>query len=111
MAYKKDFKKAEKIYVQNGDFARAVQMYQDTQQWEEGLRVSQENQPQDFQQIKSQYVKWLIETEQYLKAGKTLSLDRDHQKAAEIYLKGGFPVLAMKIAIDQNWGEGNALVG
>jgi intraflagellar transport protein 172 len=47
--YYKDFKKAEKIYVSNGESEKAIQMYQELQRWDEGLRISQENKPKEFQ--------------------------------------------------------------
>jgi intraflagellar transport protein 172 len=66
----KDFKRAEVLLLQQNKVEAAMEMYQEMHKWKLSLRVAEERNHPDLEDLKASYFQWLIQSGQEGAAGK-----------------------------------------
>lgn len=58
----KNFALAENILIQHDEIEEAMMMYQGLHRWDESIKIAERYKHQDVAQFKTDYFKWLLET-------------------------------------------------
>lgn len=98
----KNFALAENILIQHDEIEEAMMMYQGLHRWDESIKIAERYKHQDVDQFKSDYFKWLLETNQEAKAAEVKERSGDYLKAIQLYLKGGLPAKAANVVTSYN---------
>lgn len=99
LTLKKEFSKAEALYLENGVPDKAVEMYQEVHLWEESLRIVESTQKEAYSSQKASYIEWLLETNQEEKAAEIYEKDGALTQAIELLIKARLPVQAARLVI------------
>uniref|UniRef100_A0A7S2RUI0 Intraflagellar transport protein n=1 Tax=Mucochytrium quahogii TaxID=96639 RepID=A0A7S2RUI0_9STRA len=94
---KKEFRDAELIYLEQGQTDEAVEMYQILHQWDEAIRVAEERNHPEAEEMKTSYFDYLLSSGQEEKAAKIRENEGSYIEAIDMYLKGGRPAKAMHV--------------
>ena len=106
-----DFARAERIYVEQGQAEEAIEMYQTMHRWTDAIKVAEETGNGDASQMKLHYFEYLEKSGQEEAAAKLKEEEGDYVTAINLYLKGGFPAKAARIAnTKHNIGGGQQLL-
>lgn len=103
--FNNNYKSTEKILLDHGKIDDAIQMYQTLHKYDEAIRVAERNKHRDTEMMKSNYFKYLIDSGQQDKAGKLKEEEGDYIAAINLYLEGGLPVMAAKLASVNRCGD------
>ncbi|CAD2220997.1 hypothetical protein, conserved [Angomonas deanei] len=93
----KDFKRAERIYLENGKVEEAINMWEEMNRFDESLAVAEQRNLDDVATRRARYFSWLMETRQYEKAGLIKEKEGKHIDAINLYLRGGTPARAANV--------------
>ncbi|KAI9351150.1 hypothetical protein DFJ73DRAFT_789886 [Zopfochytrium polystomum] len=96
-ALDKQFKVAENIYLELGQTEEAMEMYQEMHRWNMAIRVAEQKNHPDVDQLKKNYMQWLLDSSQEDKAGELKEEEGDYVAAVNLYLKGGMPARAAQL--------------
>lgn len=88
-ALNKHFKLAETIYLEQGAVDKAMAMYQRLHQWDQAIAVADSRNLPERDDMRNNYMTWLIETGQEEQAGKLKEEQGDIQGALSFYMKAG----------------------
>ncbi|KAJ3338041.1 hypothetical protein HDU93_010039 [Gonapodya sp. JEL0774] len=90
----KDFKTAERIYLDNGRLDDVMQMYQELHKWNLSIKVAEAKNHPDLDVLRRNYMQWLVDSGQEGQAGEEKEEAGDTYGAINLYLKGGMPARA-----------------
>eukprot|EP00055_Hartaetosiga_balthica_P012104 m.57788 g.57788 ORF g.57788 m.57788 type:complete len:1739 (-) comp7836_c0_seq1:151-5367(-) len=90
-ALNQHFKLAETIYLENGETEKAISMYQGLHQWSQAIAVAESRNLPNLQEMKNNFLTWLLETGQDEKAGELKEEEGDLHGALTYYMKAGMP--------------------
>lgn len=93
----KDFKRAEQIYLDNGQIDAAIAMWQEMGRNDEAIAVAESRDHPDTSNMRSRYFDWLTETGQQEKAGELREREGKYNEAINLYLRGGVPARAAHV--------------
>uniref|UniRef100_A0A1I7Y2L2 TPR_REGION domain-containing protein n=1 Tax=Steinernema glaseri TaxID=37863 RepID=A0A1I7Y2L2_9BILA len=111
---KKNFKEAERIYLENNALDEAIEMYQSLHQWEEAINLATARNHPDLEQLKAKYYRNLFDSGQEEKAAEaschcpwkdsTVSLqikerEGDLSGAIDLYLKANLAAHAARLLL------------
>eukprot|EP00796_Vickermania_ingenoplastis_P010031 gene10031-7008_t len=94
---KKDFKRAEQIYLESGKVEEAIAMWEELQRYEESMAVAASRELEDLPSRRARYYEWLMETRQFEKAGEAKEAESKYMDAINLYLRGGTPARAANV--------------
>eukprot|EP00056_Hartaetosiga_gracilis_P018831 m.12051 g.12051 ORF g.12051 m.12051 type:complete len:1743 (+) comp7113_c0_seq1:45-5273(+) len=98
-ALNKHFKLAETIYLESGDTEKAISMYQGMHQWSHAIAVAESRNLPQLNEMKSNYLSWLLESGQDEKAGELKEEEGDLHGALTYYMKAGMPGRAASVVM------------
>eukprot|EP00672_Neobodo_designis_P025471 CAMPEP_0174835280 /NCGR_PEP_ID=MMETSP1114-20130205/5324_1 /TAXON_ID=312471 /ORGANISM="Neobodo designis, Strain CCAP 1951/1" /LENGTH=1775 /DNA_ID=CAMNT_0016069225 /DNA_START=364 /DNA_END=5691 /DNA_ORIENTATION=+ len=98
----KEFKRAEQIYLDNGQVDEAIAMWDSMHRYDESIAVATSRNHPRTEEIKNKYYDWLISTKQEERAGELRERDGRYQEAIKLYLKGGVPARAAHVVTQYN---------
>jgi intraflagellar transport protein 172 len=87
----KEFKRAEQVYLENGQVDKAIEMWDELYRFEESIAVAESRNHADAGAIRTRYYNWLTDTMQEEKAGELREHEGKHLEAINLYLRGGVP--------------------
>lgn len=91
---KGQFGVAESLLIERDMRDKAMEMFQDMHRWEDAIRLGRQS--GQGQEMEQQFVKWLLESGQNLKAGEILLKSGDVDRAADLFKKEGLPGVGAK---------------
>lgn len=95
----RQYKRAELLLLQHGQVEDAMEMWQELHKWDESIAVAEANHHPAVQQLKANYVEWLLQTRQEEKAALLEEREGRYAQAVQLYLKGGLPAKAARLAL------------
>ncbi|XP_076806393.1 intraflagellar transport protein 172 homolog [Clavelina lepadiformis] len=98
----KEYKKAERIYVENGAIDECILFYQDMHMWKDAIALAEAKNHPDLANLRSMYYQWLIDTNQDESAGALKERQGDWNGAIALYMKAGLPARAAKLALSRS---------
>ncbi|KXS17578.1 hypothetical protein M427DRAFT_121993 [Gonapodya prolifera JEL478] len=101
-ALNKDFKAAERIYLEHDRLDEAMSMYQELHKWNLSIKVAETKHHPDLETLRRNYLQWLVESGQEAQAGAEKEDSGDTLGAIEMYLKGGMPARAAHLVDAHN---------
>ncbi|KAI9137410.1 hypothetical protein BKA69DRAFT_1032603 [Paraphysoderma sedebokerense] len=93
----KQFKLAERIYMEQGRIEEAMEMYQEIHKWDLSIKVAEAASHPEVENLRLNYFQWLIESGQIDKAGELKEDEGDYIAAINLYLKGGMAARAANV--------------
>ncbi|KAK9502773.1 hypothetical protein O3M35_011482 [Rhynocoris fuscipes] len=93
----KQLKTAEAVYLEQNMLEKALDMYKQLHKWDEALSLAQSSGYQKLQQLKEEYVAWLMKTGQLEKAGQVKQESGNYLEAIELYMNGGLSATAARL--------------
>ncbi|VDM37534.1 unnamed protein product [Toxocara canis] len=96
---RKDFKEAERIYLEQNCLDEAIEMYQNIYKWEEALELARARNYPDFESLKARYYRNLFDSGQDEKAAEISEREGDLQTAIDLYLKANLGVHAARVLL------------
>ena len=99
--FKKQFKKAEAVYMDNGRIDCSLSMYRRLFKWNEALALSRDQNHRDTAKLVEEYFEFLTSTNQQEIAGELKEQEGDYMTALRLYLDGGFPAKAARVVTSQ----------
>jgi intraflagellar transport protein 172 len=97
----KQFKRAESLLLEQGRVDDVILMYKDLHKWDEALVVAEMRGHPLAAQLRQQYFEWLSRTQQEERAGSLKEEEGDYMTAITLYLRGGHPVKAATVMMQQ----------
>ncbi|KAI1724366.1 intraflagellar transport protein osm-1 [Ditylenchus destructor] len=98
----KEYKLAERIYLENNALKEAIEMHQKLSNWEAAIDLAQAMNYPDLESLKAKYHRNLRETGQEDKAAEIKAKEGDINSALEIYLNSNQPAMAAKILMENS---------
>ncbi|KAJ1511508.1 hypothetical protein HMI54_000768, partial [Coelomomyces lativittatus] len=98
----KEYKTAERIYLEQGQTQAAMQMYQDLHQWDASIRVAELTHHPDLETLKEHYLEWLLESHQEEKAAEFREDQGEYLAAIQLYLSASMPSRAATLLKQKN---------
>uniref|UniRef100_A0A914XG62 Anaphase-promoting complex subunit 4-like WD40 domain-containing protein n=1 Tax=Plectus sambesii TaxID=2011161 RepID=A0A914XG62_9BILA len=98
----KEFKDAERIYLEQNCLDEAIEMYQSLHKWDEALELAEARNHPDVESLKAKYYRHLADTGQDEKAGEIKQKENDYMAAVDLYLKGNLPVRAARVVTEHS---------
>jgi len=92
-----EYRGAELAYLESGGVVEAIEMYQNLHQWDIALKVAEERNYSDTEEMKASYFDFLISSGQEAKAGAIQEADGKYLEAIDLYLQGGRPGKAVHV--------------
>ncbi|GBG27682.1 Intraflagellar transport protein 172-like [Hondaea fermentalgiana] len=92
-----DFRDAELIYLEQGQSDEAVEMYQTLHQWDEAIRVAEERNHPEAEDMRASYFDYLVSSGQEARAGAIREREGDYVEAIDLYLRGSRPAKAVYV--------------
>ncbi|TKR80418.1 hypothetical protein L596_014494 [Steinernema carpocapsae] len=96
---KKNFKEAERIYLEQNGLDEAIEMYQSLHQWEEALNLAAARNHPDLEKLKAKYYRNLFESGQDEKAAEIKEREGDLNAAIDLYLKANLAPHAARVIL------------
>jgi intraflagellar transport protein 172 len=103
------FNLAEGIFLDKGKVEDAMEMYQEMHKWDQSIRVAEQRNHPELDNLKRNYFQWLIESGQEERAAELKEEDGDYVSAINLYLKGGLPSRAASLLITHELQSNNEL--
>uniref|UniRef100_A0A915BZY3 Intraflagellar transport protein osm-1 n=1 Tax=Parascaris univalens TaxID=6257 RepID=A0A915BZY3_PARUN len=96
---RKDFKEAERIYLEQSCLDEAIEMYQNIHKWEEALELARARNYPDFESLKARYYRSLFDSGQDEKAAEISEREGDLETAIDLYLKANLGAHAARVLL------------
>ncbi|QDZ23436.1 intraflagellar transport protein [Chloropicon primus] len=93
-ALNQQWQTCESLYLDQGKFDDAIQLYTDIHKWQEALSLSERTNHPEHDSLKENFYQWLLQTGQEIEAGDFKEKEGDHLAAINIYLNGDAPTRA-----------------
>ncbi|CAL1585627.1 unnamed protein product [Knipowitschia caucasica] len=100
-ALNKDFKLAERFYLEQNAVDEAIEMYQELHMWDQSISVAEAKSHPELETLRSSYLSWLTDTAQDEKAGEVKEAEGDLSSAISLYLRAGLPAKAARLALSK----------
>lgn len=97
----KNFKLAERHYMEQNAVDEAIEMYQELHMWDNSISVAEAKGHPELESLRSSYLSWLTNTCQDEKAGEVKEREGDYNGAVSLYLKAGLPAKAARLALNK----------
>uniref|UniRef100_A0A8C6TKI7 IFT80/172/WDR35 TPR domain-containing protein n=1 Tax=Neogobius melanostomus TaxID=47308 RepID=A0A8C6TKI7_9GOBI len=97
----KNFKLAERCYMEQNAVDEAIEMYQELHMWDDSISVAEANGHPELENLRSGYLSWLTDTAQDEKAGEVKEREGDFSAAVSLYLRAGLPAKAARLALSR----------
>lgn len=98
----KDFESAEIELLNQGQVESCIEMYQKYFKHEDAIRVAESTKHPDLFRMRQAYFQYLVDTDQYEKAGSLKVKECDFVQAINLYLKGGMPGKAAQVILEND---------
>ncbi|KAK6114288.1 hypothetical protein QQG55_55400 [Brugia pahangi] len=98
----KDFREAERIYLEQNALDEIIEIYQQIGKWDEAFELAQSQNHPDLETVKARYYRYLFDTGQDGKAAQISERDGDLLVAIELYLKAGLIIQAARILLQNS---------
>ena len=104
----KEFEKAEELMIKNNMIKETIDICKDLHKYEEALRICKEFGLEEYEKMKEEYLKWLIESEMFDKAAELKIKENSYIEAIKFLIQGdmqvkaGNLILEYKVKIDKN---------
>eukprot|EP01135_Chromosphaera_perkinsii_P005322 Nk52_evm3s343 gene=Nk52_evmTU3s343 len=95
--FEKDFKAAERIYLDQGRTDDAIEMYQELHMWDQAIQVAEAKGHPELETLKANYLQWLLQTGQEDRAGQLKENAGEYETAINLYMKAGLPAMAASL--------------
>ncbi|XP_055373567.1 intraflagellar transport protein 172 homolog [Condylostylus longicornis] len=82
-----DLRTAERIYLEQGDIEKALNMYKNLRMWDDAINLAEKRGYSGISKLREDQMKFLLMTNQEEKAGKVWEERGDAEKAIQLYLK------------------------
>ena len=93
-ALNQQWQTCESLYLDQGKFDDAIQLYTDIHKWQEALSLSERTNHPEHDSLKENFYQWLLQTGQEIEAGDFKEKRGDYLAAINIYLNGDAPTRA-----------------
>ena len=93
-ALNQQWQTCESLYLDQGKFDDAIQMYTDIHKWQEALSLSERTNHPEHDSLKENFYQFLLQTGQEIEAGDFKEREGDYLAAINIYLNGDAPTRA-----------------
>ena len=93
-ALNQQWQTCESLYLDQGKFDDAIQLYTDIHKWQEALSLSERTNHPEHDSLKENFYQWLLQTGQEIEAGDFKKKRGDYLAAINIYLNGDAPTRA-----------------
>lgn len=97
----KNFKLAERCYIEQNAVGEAIEMYQELHMWDDSISVAEANGHPELENLRRSYLSWLTDTAQDEKAGEVKEREGDFSAAVSLYLRAGLPAKAARLALSR----------
>uniref|UniRef100_A0A3B4BGA9 Intraflagellar transport protein 172 homolog n=1 Tax=Periophthalmus magnuspinnatus TaxID=409849 RepID=A0A3B4BGA9_9GOBI len=97
----KNFKLAERFYMEQNAVDEAIEMYQELHMWDESIAVAEAKRHPELENLRRSYMTWLTDTAQDEKAGEVKEAEGDFSAAVNLYLRAGLPAKAARVALSR----------
>ncbi|KAI9178878.1 hypothetical protein H9P43_005540 [Blastocladiella emersonii ATCC 22665] len=98
----REFKTAERIYLEQGQVQAAMEMYQEMHKWDASIKVAELAHHPDVDHLRQKYFEWLLESGQEEKAAEFREDEADWVGAVNLYLKARMPSRAAMLLKQRN---------
>ena len=104
----KEFEKAEELMIKNNMIKETIDICKDLHKYEEALRICKEFGLEEYEKMKEEYLKWLIESEMFDKAAELKIKENSYIEAIKFLIQGdmqvkaGNLILEYKVKVDRN---------
>ncbi|XP_076872854.1 intraflagellar transport protein 172 homolog [Brachyhypopomus gauderio] len=98
----KNYKLAEMYYVEQNAIDEVMEMYQELHMWTDCIAVAEAKGHPELDNLRHSYFAWLMETNQYEKAGEVKESEGDYVGAVNLYLKAGLSAKAAWLAMSRD---------
>lgn len=106
-----DLDSAEGIYMEQGEVEKALDFYVKLHKWDKALKLAKKTMREDFPKLKQQYIKSLLTTNSFEKAGSFFENEGDYEQAISLFIKANkFVRAANLLTKDNKLLEDSALV-
>ncbi|KAM4693761.1 LOW QUALITY PROTEIN: intraflagellar transport protein 172 homolog [Discoglossus pictus] len=95
----KDYKLAERIYLEQNAVVEAMEMYQELHMWDECIAVAEAKSHPELDNLKRSYLQYLTESQQEERAGEVREQEGDYVTAVNLYLRAGLPAKAARLCM------------
>uniref|UniRef100_A0A914KFL7 Uncharacterized protein n=1 Tax=Meloidogyne incognita TaxID=6306 RepID=A0A914KFL7_MELIC len=96
----KQFKRAERILLENNAITEAIDMWKRIGDWESAIQLAKAMNYSEIDPLQSQYEQYLNETGQKDKAAELKMRDGDSRAALELFLRANQPSKAVQLLLD-----------
>ena len=93
-ALNQQWQTCESLYLDQGKFDDAIQLYTDIHKWQGALSLSERTNHPEHDSLKENFYQWLLQTGQEIEAGDFKKKRGDYLAAINIYLNGDAPTRA-----------------
>ena len=107
---KRQFLKAEMLFLEKEEVEKAIGLYQEIHKWEDSLRIAEKMRPDNYEDLKNNYFNWLLETGQEEKAAEIKEKEGKNIKSMQLYLQAGLPVRAGNLIFQFNMSQEDDIV-
>ncbi|KAK7878726.1 hypothetical protein WMY93_030965 [Mugilogobius chulae] len=97
----KNFKLAERFYMEQGAVDEAIEMYQELHMWDDSIAVAEAKGHPELENLRRSYLSWLTDTAQDEKAGEVKESEGDFSGAVGLYLRAGLPAKAARLCLSK----------
>ena len=98
---------AENILVERDMKDRAMEVFQDMHRWEDAIRLGRQS--GQGTELENQFIEWLLESGQNLKAGEMLLNTGKKERAMDLFIKEGLPGIGAKKMLEQKVKRNDAV--
>ena len=104
----KEFEKAEELMIKNNMIKETIDICKDLHKYEEAVRLCKEFGLEEYEKMKEEYLKWLLESEMFDKAAELKIKENSYIEAIKYLIQGDMQVKAVnlileyKVKIDKN---------
>jgi intraflagellar transport protein 172 len=97
----KRFREAEELLVKNSMINEIIELYKESLKYEDAIRLTKEFKVDEYETMKNDYLKWLIQNEAYDKAADMKIKDNQLIEAIKLLIEGDLPVKAAELIMSR----------
>ena len=101
LVLEKRFREAEDLLVKNNMIKDMIELYKELLKFEDAIRLTKEFQLEEYETMKNDYLKWLIQNEAYDKAADMKIKDNQLIEAIKLLIEGDLPVKAAELIMSR----------
>lgn len=97
----KRFREAEELLVKHSMINEIIELYKESLKYEDAIRLTKEFKVDEYETMKNDYLKWLIQNEAYDKAADMKIKDNQLIEAIKLLIEGDLPVKAAELIMSR----------